>query len=228
MDLVLSYKDMENLNKKGGLESVYNYHHTSKRGDFFLVLGEERGSFLKEKIGTGKNVVDIGCRDGALTAHYQKGNTVLGCDIDSEALARAEKSLGITTKQMDLNADWDLPKDTFDVVVAAEVVEHLYYPEIVFKKVASILKPGGIFVGSIPHAFSLPSRIKLLLGIKQGTPLQDPTHINHFCHKEFKMLMEKQFSDVEIRPIVPQRYRILSIVFPFLFAHDILFYGKKK
>lgn len=218
---------MENTKIKSGLEGVYNFHHTNRRGDFFLVLGQERGSFLKEKVGTGKNVVDIGCRDGALTAHYEKGNTVLGCDIDSEALARAEKSLGITTKQMDLNADWDLSKNTYDAVVAAEVVEHLYYPGSVFEKVNAILKPGGIFVGSIPHAFSLQNRIKLLFGSKSGTPLQDPTHINQFCHKEFKALLEKQFPYVEIRGITSPRYKFLTPIFPFFFAHDILFYAKK-
>ncbi len=219
---------MEITNKKSGLEEVYNYHHTKERGDFFLILGDERGSFLKEKIGSGKKVLDIGCRDGALTKYYAKDNEVLGCDVDSEALSRAEKFLGITTKHLDLNGDWGLPKNNFDVVVAAEVVEHLYYPVHVFKKINDVLKTGGFFVGTIPHAFSIQNRVKLFFGSKSGTPLQDPTHINHFCHKEFKKLLEKQFVNVEIKGITSPRYNKLTFIFPFFFAHDIMFYAQKN
>lgn len=219
---------MENKNEKSGLEEVYNYHHTKERGDFFLVLGNERGSFLKEKIGEGKYVLDIGCRDGALTKLYCQGNKVLGLDIDEAALLRAKSSLGIEIKHTDLHGPWGVPANTFDAVVAAEVVEHLYYPEHVFEKVSEVLKPGGFFVGSIPHAFSIQNRVKLFFGSKKGTPLQDPTHINHFSHKEFKALLEKHFKNVETRGITSPRYRWLTPIFPFFFAHDILFYGEKN
>lgn len=224
---VVDLLDMTNLEKKSGLEEVYNFHHTVERGDFFLVLGAERGAFLKEKIGKGKRVLDIGCRDGALTKFYAAGNMVLGLDIDEEALIRAKESLGIEVKHTDLNGAWEVPVNSFDVVVAAEVIEHLYYPEHVLEKIHEVLNPGGFLVGSIPHAFSLQNRVKLFLGIKRGTPLQDPTHINHFTTKEFRGLLEKRFKSVELRSIVTNRYGLFAKVFPFLFAHDILFYAQK-
>jgi 2-polyprenyl-3-methyl-5-hydroxy-6-metoxy-1,4-benzoquinol methylase len=213
---------------KTGLETIYNHHHTTRRGHNFVILKNERGGWLKEKVGTDKKVLDIGCRDGALTSTYVEGNFVTGADIDSASLVRAKENLGIETIHTDLNGEWPFEKETFDAVVACEVIEHMYYPEIVFEKINSILKPGGLFVGTIPHAFSLQCRIKLLFGIKSGTPLQDPTHINQFSYKEYKGLLEKHFTDVETRGITAPRFKIFESVLPFLFAHDIMWSAKKK
>lgn len=217
-----------------GIEQIYRRHHEARRREGFLTLGEERGSFLKERVGTGKNVLDIGCRDGALTAWYREGNDVLGVDVDRVALAHAEQTLGIRTLHADLNGPWDeLPKNSpaggFDVVVAAEIIEHLYYPEVVLEKIALVLKPGGMLVGSIPHAFSMQNRLRLALGTKKDTPLQDPTHINHFWWREFKRLLEKEFVIKEIKPILSKKFSWIPIrAAQMSFAHSLLFSARKK
>ncbi len=210
-----------------GLETVYNQHHKS-RGDSFAILLKERGDFLRKHIGSGKKILDIGCRDGQLTSEYYKGNFVTGSDIDSNALNKAKARLNISTVHLDLNDEWPFDSSHFEVVVACEFLEHIYFPKVVFEKVKKILKSDGIFVGTIPHAYSLQSRIKFLLGIKRGTPLEDPTHINHFSYKEFKKLLSEKFDIIEIHGYIPPRYRILSKIFPFLFAHDLMFAVKNK
>ena len=212
----------ENTN---ALEHIYRSHHQKNRGEFFAILADERGGFLKKHIGTGKKVLDIGCRDGALTRSYASGNTVTGLDIDSEALAKAAGSLGIETKRADLNGEWGIAADSYDVVVAAEVIEHLYFPDQVLKKIHVVLRPGGILLGSVPNAFSLKNRIKYLFGIKRGTPLSDPTHINQFSRKEFLSLLENNFSEAEIIPL--GRFAFLDRFFPGLFSFDLLFHAKK-
>lgn len=208
------------------LEDIYASHHTKRRGDGFVLLGDLRGGFLAERIGTGKTVLDIGCRDGALTSYFAKDNSVLGIDIDSEALARASKDYGIQTQQIDLNGNWELPHDTYDAVVAAEVVEHLYYPETVFKKVHEVLKPGGMFLGTVPNAFSLIHRARYLLKRKQSTPLMDPTHINHFVVRELQEMLEKQFTDVRVHGL--GRHGTLARLFPQAFAYDLAFEARKE
>ncbi len=50
------------------IEEIYSHHHTKNRGNNCILLGDERGAFLRQRIGKGKRVLDIGCRDGALTA----------------------------------------------------------------------------------------------------------------------------------------------------------------
>lgn len=210
------------------LENIYHSHHVNRRGRGFVILGEERGAFLQKHIGQGKKVLDIGCRDGTLTKFYKDGNDVLGLDIDSASLNVASSYLGIKVKQVDLNGDWGLGENIFDVVVAAEIIEHLYYPETVLEKIAKVLKDNGTLVGSIPHAFSLQARIRLLLGTKSGTALQDPTHINHFFYKDFKKLLANNFKDIEIESIVSKKFKFFNYFFPNLFTHTILFKAVKK
>ncbi len=207
------------------LKEIYKHHHATSRERGFSVLKEERGNLLKELVGTDKQVLDIGCRDGGLTQFFKEGNQVLGLDIDQNALNEAAK-LGIETKIVDLNGDWsELGNREFDVVVAGEVLEHLYYPEKVAGRAAKHLKVGGKFVGSVPNAFSLKNRLRYLMGSKRYTPLSDPTHITQFNARELETILNKHFQHVEIRGL--GRYEKLAKFSPNLFAFDLFFIATK-
>lgn len=206
-------------------EAVYKEHHKDAvRHSGAALLKDVRGLFFASRIGTGKRVLDIGCRNGALTAFYVEGNSILGVDIDSGNLALARERLGIETAHFDLHGEWPVPEKSFDAVVATEVLEHLYFPASTVEKVARILKPQGIFVGSVPNAFSLINRVRLFLGRKKGTPLEDPTHINQFSRKEFETMLSKHFAEVSIVPA--GRFAWLDSVWPGMFAFMLLFEAK--
>ena len=207
------------------LQDVYETHHASRRGKSFVLLGDVRGPFLKNTIGVGKRVLDIGCRDGALTSYFSKGNEILGLDIDAAALARARENIGIETRQTDLNGDWGIEKQSYDAVAASEIVEHLYYPATVVSKVAQALRPEGVFVGSVPNAFSLANRFRYALKHKKGTPLEDPTHINHFTIDELRNILEKEFA--EVRVMGYGRLGWLARTFPQMFAFGLLFVARR-
>lgn len=210
------------------METVYKAHHKN-RGEGFAILQEVRGAFLRKHVGTEKKVIDIGCRDGQLTSTYIEGNTVTGVDVDQGALERAEKNHGIKPIHADLNADWDFAgEEKYDVAVSCEFLEHIYFPELVMEKISKLLKDGGLFVGTVPHAYSIQSRIKYLIGRKAGTPLQDPTHINQFLHQEFRAMLEKRFEIVEFTGHVPPRYRLLAKLFPLAFTDILMFAVRKK
>ncbi len=212
---------------KNSLENLYTNHHNSSRERGFSILKEERGPLIKEAIGEGKKVLDIGCRDGALTKFFLEGNEVLGVDIDTSALVEANKVLGIETMQIDLLGDWhELNNKKFDAVVAGEVLEHLYFPEKVIDKVVGHLNKGGIFVGSVPNAFSLKNRLRYLKGSKRFTPLSDPTHINQFHIDELRKILQKHFNNVEIKGL--GRYKRLCKLFPGIFGFDLFFIAKNN
>lgn len=211
---------LDSLNEK------YEYHHSIHRKNGFSIMKKERGELLKNIIGTNKKILDIGCRDGSLTKYFFEGNDVLGVDIDGNMLAVAKNNLGIKTILLDLNGDWEeLQNKKFDVVFAGEVIEHLYYPDLVIKKIFDHLEDGGIFLGSVPNAFSLINRMRYLFGNKKNTPLDDPTHINHFNYIEIKDKLKKYFSDVKI--IGLGRFSKLAKLMPAWFAFNLFFTAKK-
>ncbi len=208
------------------LASVYQYHHKKNRKEKFVLFGKERGEIFQKWIGKNKKVLDIGCRDGELTKYYVSGNDVLGVDIDKNALERCGRNLGIKTKWLDLNGNWKLGSERFDVVVAAEILEHLYYPKSILKKIKKVLKKGGILIGSVPNAFNLKNRLRILFGRKKGTPLQDPTHINHFSYKELEQILNREFKHVEIYPI--GKHKNLIKLFPGMCSYLLIFKCKYK
>ncbi len=209
-----------------GLEDTYRHHHKKRRGEDYVLFGDKRGKFLKTRIGRSRRILDIGCRDGELTRYYAEHNEVLGLDIDEHALQRATDKLGIKIQALDLNGDWvGVPTSYFDVAVAAEVLEHLYNPDIVLKKIVATLSSDGILLGSVPNAFSLANRARLFRGQKAGTPLSDPTHINHFSRPELQSLLEKHFSEVRIYPL--GRLAWLDRVYPGMFSFGLLFEARR-
>ena len=108
-------------------------------------------------------MLDVGCRSGALTQYYVAGNTVVGLDVDEVALAHAARR-GLATVAADANGPLPFPDASFDVVVAAEVIEHLRDPERFVAEAWRVLQPGGTFTGSVPNTFRLKNRLRFLAG----------------------------------------------------------------
>lgn len=212
---------------KNFTKKLYEDHHKTSRAPGFSILKEERGKLFSNVIGKHKSVLDLGCRDGSLTKYFAEGNEVLGIDIDDVSLGEARKSLGIETMNIDLNGGWEeLGDRKFDVIVAGEVIEHLYHPENIVQKARARLNDEGIFIGSVPNAFSLRNRLRYLLGSKKHTPLDDPTHINQFSVYDIRMILRKHFPIVTI--IGLGRYYRLASLSPSLFAFDIMFVANTR
>jgi SAM-dependent methyltransferase len=201
------------------LEKRYREHHRERRSPDFVYGGEERASLFHDLVGgPGARVLDLGCRYGALTRAYLGGNDVVGLDIDRDALAEAAK-LGIETRWADVEAPLELEDETFDVVVAGELLEHVRDPAALVAEVRRVLRPGGRFVGSVPNAYRLKNRLRFLLG---RAPEQDPTHLHMYAPAHVRALL-RGWVDVELRFIagrlVPLHAR--------LFANDVVFSARK-
>lgn len=215
---------------KSSIEATYQEHHTARQRYGFSYRQEERGPRFAEWIGTGKTVLDLGCRDGSLTRCYAAGNRVTGVDIDRHALALASEKLEIETAWLDVNSV-PLPYDqgSFMVVVAAELLEHLPYPPMLVQDILRILTPGGLFVGSVPNAFHWRKRMAFL----GGRSAEDPTHLHLFSISELGRLLGV-FSDVRVVPVGGIGGGILPILpvklsgtlirlWPQMLANDLLF-----
>jgi SAM-dependent methyltransferase len=201
------------------LSERYGEHHRAKRTREFVYAGEERVRLFRDYVGgPGRRVLDLGCRYGAPTRAYARGNEVIGVDVDREALAEAAK-LGIETQWADVDEPLPFDDASFDVVVAGELLEHVRDPARLVSEAQRVLRPGGRFVGSVPNAFRLKNRLRFLLGRK---PEEDPTHLHMFSPDDVRALLDG-FEDPELSFIagrfVPLHGR--------LFANDIVFAGRK-
>lgn len=95
--------------------------------------------------------------------------------------------------EFDLN-DADLPEGRpalggYELIVMAEVLEHLHMPpSVVLGWIGSLLKPGGRLVVQTPNAVTLPHRLRMLAGRNPYGQLSanraSPGHIREYTTKE--------------------------------------------
>jgi SAM-dependent methyltransferase len=202
------------------LSERYGEHHRTARSQDFVFGGAERAELFRRLVGgPGRRVLDLGCRYGALTRAYAEGNDVVGVDVDRDALAEAAK-LGIKTRWADVEQPLPFEDESFDVVVAGELLEHVRDPGRLVAEARRLLRPGGRLVGSVPNAFRLMNRLRFLAGLP---PERDPTHLHMFTPRDVAALLA-ELEDVELR-LISSRFLRLH---PRLFANDIVFTGRKR
>ncbi len=201
------------------LSDRYGEHHRSSRSEDFVFAGPERAELFRQHVGgPGRHVLDLGCRYGALTRAYLAGNEVVGVDVDREALAEAAK-LGIETHWANVDEPLPFADESFDAVVAGELLEHVRDPRGLVEEAHRVLRGRGTFIGSVPNAFRLKNRLRFLLGRK---PEDDPTHLHMFSPDEVRALL-RSFEDARVYFIAGRLVRL----HPRLFANDIVFVGSK-
>ena len=177
------------------LSDFYSDHHTTHNRRNQSVSEEKRSVIFKKWMGTNKKVLDLGCRDGRLTRHFIDQNEVVGLDIDKIALEECAKNLNIETKWVDFSIQIPLQTSSFDVIVAGEVIEHLPCPSITIAEVSRILKPNGLFIGSVPNSYHIKNRLRVLKGSLIDN---DQTHLRAYNVNLLKHYLEKEFTIEEL------------------------------
>ena len=139
-------------------------------------------------VGYDKRVLELGCATGSATKVFQeRGCSVTGIEIDPEAAQRAKEFADEVIvgdlDTMDVRAA--LGDATFDVIVAADVLEHLRDPSSCLQACLDHLAPGGEVVLSIPNVAHVDVRLALLRGEfeYQSWGLLDGTHLRFFTRR---------------------------------------------
>jgi SAM-dependent methyltransferase len=92
---------------------------------------------------------------------------------------------------------------TFDVVVCADVLEHLPDPKSVLARARSWIVPGGRLFVSLPNVANVAVRLSLLAGRFEYADrgILDRTHLRFFTRRSARRLVEDAgFRIVRIRP----------------------------
>lgn len=107
---------------------------------------------LKE-LGNG-NLLEIGCGGGALLAEISESTSgrVVGCDLKRERAKVAENRLPDIV-QCD-GCSLPFADETFDVVVAIELLEHIPEPKYLIRDIIRVLSPSGSIFIKTPNKFT--------------------------------------------------------------------------
>jgi 2-polyprenyl-3-methyl-5-hydroxy-6-metoxy-1,4-benzoquinol methylase len=109
-------------------------------------------------------VLELGCADGSFSSLLKKkGFDVYAIDISASAIEKA-KQTGIKAEVGNLEERINHNEDYFDIVIATEVIEHLYDTDFFLKEIKRVMKKNGHLFLSTPNLASLKNRIKLLFG----------------------------------------------------------------
>ena len=206
-------------NEKNLVQSFYESHHMEGQRLNQSFLENIRGQLFSDWIGKNKKVLDLGGRDGTLTKHFIEKNHVTLADIDENALEYAKRNFKVETMKVDLNQSLPFKDNSFDVVVMAEVLEHLAYPNITLGEIKRVLKTNGEFIGNLPLAYHLKDRWQIIRGRKLLIS-GDPTHLQFLSYDDVQKLISKYFNADEI---VILKGGKLSNKFPKIFARNIAF-----
>ena len=140
-------------------------------------------------------LLDIGCGAGSLLLAARKnGWDAQGLDVSQNAVDHV-RELGFEVFQGEL-AQAVFPAGHFDVITAAELLEHLPEPRLVLQEVLRLLRPGGLFWTTTPHARGLSARV---LGIKWRC-IWPPEHLQLFSSGGLKaLLLDVGFRKISVR-----------------------------
>jgi SAM-dependent methyltransferase len=129
-----------------------------RRWDRRYGLGKRRRAI--ERFVSEGRLLDVGCATGNFLDEMRRNGRwkVEGVEPNREAASYAQERLGLEVLVGHLE-EVALPSASFDVITMWNVLEHLHDPLGSIRAVDRLLKPGGLFVFSIPNMESLEARV---------------------------------------------------------------------
>jgi 2-polyprenyl-3-methyl-5-hydroxy-6-metoxy-1,4-benzoquinol methylase len=166
--------------------------------------------------GKGRRVLDVGSAQGVLAQKFTERGFEVTCVEGSPELA----ALGKDKCREMIVADLDQPlprlNGQFDVIVYADILEHLRNPLDVFTGFNRYLRPDGVVFVSLPNFAHLWVRLNLLFGRFEYADrgILDRTHLRFFTLRTFQKFLQEaglECNEIIATPVplllaVPRRY----------------------
>ncbi len=149
-------------------------------------------------------VLDLGCADGLVAEQLRaQGHTVVGVEIDATDAVK-ERVDRFVAADLDQGLPPDLADEVFDVVVAADVLEHLRDPQHVLDEIHGVLADEAIVVVTVPNFAHWYPRARVAIGRfdydRRG--ILDRGHVRFFTRRSFiRLARESGYDVVESRAL---------------------------
>lgn len=184
--------------------------------------------------------LDVGCWDGNLGEKLiqEKNCKVDGLDVAPQMLEVAKNRGYKKTFSINLNDsshNLNEIEDKYDVIIFADLLEHLIDPQKALENFRTKLKKDGKIIISLPNVAFALNRFNLLMGkwnYKEFGTL-DKTHLKFFTIETAKDLVKN--SGYKLQKVQPynqfgilEKLKFLTDIAPSLFAYQILLVAKKN
>ena len=97
----------------------------------------------------------------------EAGHNVVGIDISHASCEYAEKDIGIPVIEGDLEKPLIFEKESFDLIIVADLLEHIANEKQLLSEALRCLKPGGKIIITVPAYMHMWSQWDIRLGHKR-------------------------------------------------------------
>lgn len=123
-------------------------HHESVLRSHKWRTAENSAAFVLPYLRDGMSLLDVGCGPGTITADLAQriaGGTVVGVDLPSDVIGGAQTEFGAPNLRFDVGDVYalDFDDESFDLVYAHQVLQHLGEPVAALREMLRVLRPGG-------------------------------------------------------------------------------------
>ncbi len=134
---------------EGEQERYTHGYHRVIIGSYQRRTAEVCAAFLLPSLGSDAQVLDLGCGPGTITVGLARcAGRVIGIDASPDMVKQAAETAaehGVDNAEFKVGSAYELPfeSDSFDVVYAHQVMQHLRDPVRALTEVRRVLRPGG-------------------------------------------------------------------------------------
>ncbi len=113
------------------------------------IITDNLTKFIAKRNNTTK-ILDFGCGSGIFVGELRaQGYDSYGLDVSKEAINFGQ-SMGVNNLSVIDSDKINFPNNTFEIVLAMDVLEHLEKPEWAISELYRVLSPGGIAIITVP------------------------------------------------------------------------------
>lgn len=177
------------------LHAIYSagYFAKSKYDDEFAQRREnQRRVALLGGAGVprGGHVLDVGCATGDFLGAAADRYDVWGLDVSAFATQLARERVPAFAHQIFTGfiEDQTLPDQFFDAIVMWDVVEHIWDPRAVLRRLVQHLRPGGTLILSTPDIGAPTARLMRT----RWAFMTPPEHLGFFNRASLRRLLDEQ------------------------------------